>query len=106
VSNAVHLCFDVAASHLPDPIKARLLALDDRRITREGVIVIKAQRHRSLERNYDDALARLSLIVDAAAVVPATRKPTRPTRASQQRRVEAKVQRGRIKAARGRVDDR
>lgn len=105
VSNAVHLRFDVAASHLPDPIKARLLALDDRRITREGVIVIKAQRHRSLERNYDDALARLSLIVDAAAVVPATRKPTRPTRASQQRRVEAKVQRGRIKAARGRVDD-
>ena len=105
VSNAVHLRFDVAASHLPDPIKGRLLALDDRRITREGVIVIKAQRHRSLERNYDDALARLSLIVDAAAVVPATRKPTRPTRASQQRRVEAKVQRGRIKAARGRVDD-
>jgi len=105
VSNAVHLRFDIAASHLPDPIKARLLALDDRRITREGVIVIKAQRHRSLERNYDDALARLSLIVDAAAVVPATRKPTRPTRASQQRRVEAKVQRGRIKAARGRVDD-
>jgi len=105
VSNAVHLRFDITASHLPDPIKARLLALDDRRITREGVIVIKAQRHRSLERNYDDALARLSLIVDAAAVVPATRKPTRPTRASQQRRVEAKVQRGRIKAARGRVDD-
>ena len=105
VSNAVHLRFDVAASHLPDPIKARLLALDDRRITREGVIVIKAQRHRSLERNYDDALARLSQIVDAAAVVPAARKPTRPTRASQQRRVDTKVQRGRIKAARGRVDD-
>ena len=105
VSNAVHLRFDVAASHLPDPLKARLLALDDRRITREGVIVIKAQRHRSLERNYDDALARLSLIVDAAAVVPTARRPTRPTRASQQRRVDAKVERGRIKAARGRVDD-
>jgi ribosome-associated protein len=105
VSNAVHLRFDVVASHLPDALKARLLALDDRRITREGVIVIKAQRHRSLERNYDDALARLSLIVDAAAVVPTARRPTRPTRASQQRRVDAKVQRGRIKAARGRVDD-
>jgi ribosome-associated protein len=74
VSNAVHLRFDVVASHLPEQVKARLLALDDRRITREGVIVIKAQ-------------------------------PTRPTRASQQRRVETKVKRGRIKAARGRVDD-
>lgn len=105
VSNAVHLRFDVVASHLPEQVKARLLALDDRRITREGVIVIKAQRHRSLERNYDDALARLSLIVDAAAHVPEARKPTRPTRASQQRRVETKVKRGRIKAARGRVDD-
>jgi ribosome-associated protein len=105
VSSAVHLRFDVAASHLPDAIKARLVALGDQRISGDGVIVIKAQRHRSQDRNRDDALARLQALVDAAACVPRSRKPTRPTRSSQRRRVDAKVQRGRIKAARGRVDD-
>jgi ribosome-associated protein len=105
VSSAVHLRFDVAASHLPDAIKARLLTLGDQRISSDGVIVIKAQRYRSQERNRDDAIARLQAIVDAAAFVPRARKPTRPTRGSQLRRVDGKVQRGRIKVARGRVDE-
>jgi ribosome-associated protein len=105
VSSAVHLRFDIAASRLPGAVKARLLAQGDQRISSDGVVVIKAQRYRSLERNRDDALARLQQLVDAAAAVPAARKPTRPTRNSQRRRVDAKVQRGRIKAGRGRVDE-
>jgi ribosome-associated protein len=105
VSSAVHLRFDIAASRLPDAVKARLLAQGDQRISSDGVVVLKAQRYRSLERNRDDALARLQQLVDAAAAVPAARKPTRPTRNSQRRRVDAKVQRGRIKAGRGRVDE-
>ena len=105
VSSAVHLRFDVRASALPDAIKARLLARDDQRITGEGVVIIKAQRYRSQERNRDDALARLQSLVDAAATVPAPRRPTRPTPGSQRRRVDSKVQRGRIKAARGKVDE-
>jgi len=105
VSTAVHLRFDIAASRLPDPVKAHLLAYGDQRISGDGVVVIKAQRYRSLERNRDDALARLQQLVDTAAAVPAARKATRPTRNSQRRRVDAKVQRGRIKAGRGRVDE-
>ena len=105
VSSAVHLRFDVRASALPDAIKARLLARDDQRITAEGVVIIKAQRYRSQERNRDDALARLQSLVDAAATVPAPRRPTRPTPGSQRRRIDSKVQRGRIKAARGKVDE-
>jgi ribosome-associated protein len=105
VSSAVHLRFDIAASRLPDAIKARLLALGDQRISTDGVVVIKAQRHRSQDRNRDDALARLQGLVDAAAVVAPVRKPTRPTRSAQRRRMDAKVHRGRIKAARGRVDE-
>jgi ribosome-associated protein len=104
VSNAVHLRFDIGASHLPDAIKSRLLAHTDQRISDQGVIVIKAQRYRSLERNRDDAIARLQAIVDAAAAVRPARKPTRPTRSSQRRRVDEKVQRGRTKALRGRID--
>jgi len=105
VSTAVHLRFDVRASSLPDDVKARLLALPDQRITAEGVVVIKAQRYRSQDRNRDDALSRLQELVDRAASVPTTRKATRPTRASQRRRVDGKVLRGRIKAARGKVVD-
>jgi ribosome-associated protein len=105
VSSAVHLRFDVVASQLPDAIKARLLARGDQRISSDGVIVIKAQRYRSQERNRDDAIARLQAIVDEAAFVPRARKPTRPTKGSQRRRVDGKVQRGRIKAARGKVDE-
>jgi len=105
VSTALHLRFDIGASGLPEAVKARLHALGDQRISGDGVIVIKAQRYRSQERNRDDALARLQALVDAAAVVQPARKATRPTKGSQRRRVDSKVQRGRIKAARGRVDE-
>ena len=105
VSSAVHLRFDIAASRLPDAVKARLLAQGDQRISSDGVVVIKAQRYRSQDRNRDDALARLQQLVDAAAAVPVPRKPTRPSRNSQRRRVDSKVQRGRVKAGRGRVDE-
>ena len=103
VSSAVHLRFDIGASHLPDQVKMRLLAHADQRISADGVIVIKAQRHRSQDRNRDDAFARLQQLIDDAATVAAVRKPTQPTRGSQRRRVEQKVRRGRIKAARGPV---
>lgn len=104
VSCAVHARFDVGASSLPDYVKARLLALADARITRDGVVVIKAQEARSLERNKEDALRRLQELVDRAAVVVKQRKATRPTRGSQVRRVDAKVRTGKIKALRGKVD--
>ena len=100
IASAIHLRFDVRASSLPDAVKARLLASGDQRITPAGIVIIKAQRHRTQERNLADALARLQELVDAAAQVPRTRKPTRPTRSSQRRRVDSKVQRGKIKADR------
>ena len=100
VASAVHLRFDVRASSLPDPVKARLLACGDQRVTPAGVVIIKAQRHRTQERNLADAMARLQELVDTAARVPEIRKPTRPTRSSQRRRVDSKVKRGKIKAAR------
>ena len=105
VSNAVHLRFDVPASTLPEPVKARLLALADSRITQEGVVVIKAQEHRSLEMNRADALARLNAMVQSVATPPRARKPTKPTYGSKQRRLEGKAQRGQVKATRGRVED-
>ena len=105
VSNAIHLRFNIGASSLPDEIKARLLQLRDQRISAEGVIVIKAQAHRSLERNRFDALARLRELIAVAAFVPEVRRPTRPTRNSQKRRVEGKLRRGLVKLQRGRVDD-
>jgi len=100
VSNAVHLRFDVGRSSLPPQIKERLLRLGDQRVTRTGVVVIKAQAHRSLEQNRAEALARLNSLVAAAAHVPKPRHATRPTRSSQRKRVESKVRRGRIKALR------
>jgi len=100
VASAIHLRFDVYASSLPEAIKARLLASGDQRITPAGVVIIKAQRHRTQERNLADALARLQELVDTAVQVPQVRKPTRPTRSSQRRRVDSKVQRGKLKAAR------
>lgn len=103
VATAVHLRFDIRASSLPEAIKARLHAREDRRITADGVVVIKAQRYNSQERNRVDALARLQELVDSAAVVPRRRKPTRPTKGSQRRRVDSKVKRGQVKAARRRV---
>lgn len=105
VSTALHLRFDIRASGLPAAIKARLLAYSDQRISVDGVIVIKAQRYRSQDRNRDDAILRLQELIDDAAVVPRTRKRTRPTKSSQRRRVDSKVRRGRIKTGRGRVDE-
>jgi ribosome-associated protein len=105
VSSAVHLRFDIRASSLPEAVKLRLLHRGDKRITRTGVVVIKAQQHRSLELNRAEALARLHALVEAAAFVPKKRRPTRPTRGSKERRIEAKQRRGRIKALRGRVQD-
>ena len=107
VSNAVHLRFDIRASSLADEVKQRLLALADSRITRDGVVVIKAQEHRSLEMNRADALARLNALVQSVATPPRKRKPTKPTYGSKQRRLEGKAQRGQIKAGRsgkGRVE--
>jgi ribosome-associated protein len=103
VSTALHLRFDIPASSLSDAIKARLLALRDQRITAEGIVIIKAQRYRSQDKNRADALARLQDLVAGAAVVPRARKPTKPTRSSQRRRVDSKVKRGQTKAARGRI---
>jgi ribosome-associated protein len=105
VSNAVHLRFDVRGSSLPDALKERLLAIADQRITADGVVVIKAQQHRSLEKNRDDAMARLRELVDAAATVPRVRRPTKPTRASKERRLEGKSVRSGVKAGRAKVRD-
>ncbi len=103
VSSAVHLRFDVHASSLPEPVKTRLLASSDARLTAGGVVIIKAQRYRTQERNREDALARLHALVADASHVPRTRKATRPTKGSQRRRVDSKVKRGKIKSARGKV---
>jgi len=103
VSNAVHLRFDVRGSTLPETVKARLLAHSDRRITAEGVVIIKAQRYRSLDQNRADALARLQRLVDGAAIAPRPRRATKPTAGSQRRRVDSKVRRGEVKAARRRI---
>ncbi len=106
VSNAVHLRYDVPASSLPEAVKSRLLAWRDQRISTEGVVVIKAQDHRSLERNRQDAIDRLRALIEEAAHVPLARRATKPTRASQRRRVEGKVQRGQVKAMRGKLGGR
>lgn len=105
VSCAVHARFDINASSLPGPVKERLLRLADSRVTQDGVLVLKAQQSRSLEQNKADALARLQVLVDAAAVVPVLRRATRPTRASQRRRLDDKTRSGQVKALRGRVSD-
>ncbi len=103
VASAVHLRFDVARSSLPDFYKQRLLALHDRRLNGEGVIVIKAQSHRSQEKNRAEALQRLrEMIIDAGRVAK-RRRPTKPTRSSQQKRLDNKTRHGRTKALRGRI---
>ena len=105
VSNAVHLRFDIAASSLPEDIRTRLLALHDHRISKEGVVIIKAQKFRSLEKNRAEALRRLEELIERVAVPPKARRATKPTRASVTRRLEGKARRGAIKAARGKVSD-
>ncbi len=103
VSSAVHLRFDITASSLPDDVKARLLASSDGRITQEGVLVLKAQQHRTQEMNRADALARLQEVVDAVSSPPKARRATKPTYGSRQRRLEGKSQRSETKALRGKV---
>ena len=103
VSSAIHLRFDIAASSLPDDVKERLLALHDSRITKEGVLILKAQQHRTQEMNRFDALIRLHELVNSVAQPPKMRKPTKPTRASVKRVRQAKTQRSQVKATRARV---
>ena len=104
VSNAVHLRFDIAASSLPAAVKERLLALPGRRVTKEGVLVLKAQTSRSLEQNRALALERLQAIVTEAAYVPEVRRATKPTYGSKQRRLEGKSMRAQVKAMRRKPD--
>jgi len=103
VSCAVHARFDVNASSLPAYVKERLLDMRDSRITRDGVVVLKAQQSRSLEQNKEEALQRLQALVDAAAEVQVVRRPTKPTRGSQRRRLDEKTRSGQVKALRGKV---
>jgi ribosome-associated protein len=105
VATAIHLRFDIGASSLPEVYKARLLQLSDQRITKEGVIVIKAQEHRSQEQNREDALNRLQTLIKQAIVVPKKRKPSRPTRSSQRQRLDSKSKRGEVKARRRKVSE-
>ncbi|MEH2237812.1 alternative ribosome rescue aminoacyl-tRNA hydrolase ArfB [Nostoc sp.] len=105
VSTAIHLRFDILASSLPDYYKQQLLKLNDRRITQEGVVVIKAQEHRSQENNRESALRRLQELIQSAVVVTIKRKPTKPTRSSQRKRLDYKSKHGQVKANRGQVTD-
>lgn len=104
VASAVHLRFDVNASSLPEHIRHRLLALKDKRITKDGVVVIKAQQHRRQDQNHADALSRLTDLIREAVHVPVKRRPTRPTRNSVKRRLDHKTRQSRLKAGRGKVD--
>lgn len=105
VSSAVHLRFDIHASSLPAEIKERLLQLNDQRISKDGVVVIKAQEFRNQEQNRNEALRRLKALLLSVAVKPPPRVATRPTRSARQIRLESKVLRGRVKALRGKVND-
>ena len=105
VSSAVHLRFDIRASSLPDPIKERLLALRDQRITADGVVVIKAQTTRSQDMNRSDAMQRLNALVASVANPPKPRRATKPTYGSRQRRLEGKGIRAAVKAGRGKVTE-
>ena len=105
VSSAIHLRFDIKASSLPDAVKQSLLAMNDQRITTDGVIVIKAQNHRTREKNRSDALTRLSGLIRSALQVPRKRIPTRPGRAAKERRINTKKQRGSLKKLRAKPVD-
>ncbi len=104
VASAVHLRFDIVNSSLPEVYKTRLLSSNDSRISREGVLVLKAQQFRTQEQNKEDALARLQAIVKQAGIVPKARRPTKPTKASQKRRIEKKKVQGQRKKLRGKID--
>ena len=105
VATAIHLRFDVANSTaLPDSYKERLLRLKDKRLTKDGVIVIKSQQHRSQDRNKDAALARLKALIQSVMITPKRRRPPQPNRAARQKRLDQKAKRGQIKASRKRVE--
>jgi ribosome-associated protein len=105
VSTAIHLRFDINASSLSDTYKEKLEQLKDRRISSDGVIIIKAQRYRSQEKNREDALARLAELLKGAAVIHKKRTPTKPSRSSIKKRIEKKTQRGQLKTLRGKLDE-
>ncbi|MBD2486297.1 alternative ribosome rescue aminoacyl-tRNA hydrolase ArfB [Aulosira sp. FACHB-615] len=105
VATAIHLRFDIEASSLPAFYKQQLLKLNDRRITQDGVVVIKAQEHRSQEQNREEALQRLKQLILSAVVLPQIRKPTKPTRSSQKKRLDSKTKRSQIKSTRRQVID-
>jgi len=105
VSSAIHLRFDIQASSLPDFYKHRLLILSDQRISKEGVIIIKAQQYRSQEKNRDAALQRLQELIKSVAVTQKKRRPTKPTKGSKQKRMDQKTRRGKIKVSRGKVSE-
>lgn len=105
VSSAIHLRFDIRASSLPEHLKERLLRLNDQRITKDGVVIIKAQAYRSQEQNKEEALQRLQEMVASVAILPRVRRPTKPTRSSQKKRLEQKTSRGQIKSMRGKILD-
>ena len=105
VSTAIHLRFDIPASSLPDRYKERLLQLSDHRITKEGVVVIKSQEHRSQEQNREEALKRLQDLIKSAMVVPKPRQPSRPTLGAQRRRLDSKTRRSQLKSRRGKIDE-
>lgn len=104
VSTAIHLRFDVAASSLPDWYKRKLLAIRDKRLTKEGVIVLKSQEHRTQEANREEALNRLGALIKSATAIQKRRKPTKPTKASKRRRLEGKAKRSQLKSSRGKVN--
>ena len=105
VANAVHLRFDINASSLPEDVRQRLLKLNDQRISKDGVVIIKAQEFRSLEGNRAEAMRRLHELIDSVAVLPKRRRPTKPTRSSVKKRLESKTRRASIKAGRGKVSE-
>lgn len=104
VSTAIHLQFDITASSLPPFYKQELLKLKDHRISQDGIVTIKAQQHRTQERNREDALERLCLLIQSVAIPRKTRRATKPTKGSQARRIESKKKQGRLKALRGKLE--
>jgi ribosome-associated protein len=105
VANAVHLRFDIVASSLPELLRERLLALGDQRISKDGVLIIKAQEFRSLEKNRAEALRRLEELIAVVAVTPKIRRPTKPTRSAVKKRLETKAKRAAIKTGRGKFEE-
>ncbi len=104
VSSAIHLRFDIKASSLPDIYKEKLLKLKDNRVSKDGIIIIKAQQFRTQKKNKDDALTRLEILIKSAAATRKKRRPTKPTKASKEKRLDSKTRQGKLKALRGKVD--